>query len=98
MTPRSWRTFAAPTAFLLVATVAVLIVHGAMHRGHTSTTPTVTSKPAHVVTRARIYVVRAGDTLASIAGKTGIPTSRLLKLNPKLQPTSLFLGEKVRLR
>jgi len=98
MTPRSWRTFAAPAAFLLVATVAVLIVHGALHRGHTATTPNVTSKPAHGVTRPRVYIVRAGDTLASIAGKTGVAKAQLLTLNPKLHPTSLFIGEKIRLR
>jgi LysM repeat protein len=98
MAPRTWRTFAAPTAFLLVATIAVLILHGALQRGHTATTPKVTSKPAQVATGPKVYIVRAGDTLASIAGKTGVTTRRLLTLNPKLQPTSLFLGEKVRLR
>jgi LysM repeat protein len=98
MAPRTWRTFAAPTAFLLVVTIAVLVIHGALHRGHTPTTPTVTSKLAHVGAGPKVYIVRAGDTLASIAGKTGVATSRLLTLNPKLQPTSLFLGEKVRLR
>jgi LysM repeat protein len=98
MTPRTWRTFAAPAAFLLVATVVVLILHGALHHGHTSTTPKVTSKPAHVKALPKLYIVRAGDTLASIAGKTGVARSRLLALNPKLQPTSLFIGEKVRLR
>jgi LysM repeat protein len=98
MAPRTWRTFAVPTAFLLAVTIAVVIVHGALHRGHTSKAPTATSKPAHVVAGPKVYIVRAGDTLASIAGKTGVTTSRLLRLNPKLQPTSLFLGEKVRLR
>ena len=43
MAPRTWRTFVAPTAFLLVATIVVLIVHGSLHGGHTPTTPTVTS-------------------------------------------------------
>lgn len=81
-----------------MATVVVLIVHGALHRGHTATTPTVTSKPASLLTPPSVYSVRAGDTLASIAGKTGVGTAKLLKLNPKLQPTSLFLGEKIRLR
>jgi LysM repeat protein len=91
---RSWRPFAAPAAFLLVATVAVLILHATLHHGGAPTTPTVTSH----VTLPKLYTVRAGDTLASIAGKTGVGKARLLTLNPKLHPTSLFIGEKIRLR
>jgi LysM repeat protein len=98
MAPRSWRPFAAPTAFLLVATIVVLIVHGALHSGKTPPTPAGRSKQAPAATGPRIYTVRAGDTLASIAGKTGVGTARLLTLNPKLHPTSLFIGEKLRLR
>lgn len=98
MAPRSWRTFAAPTAFLLVATIVVLIVHGALHNGNTPTTPARTTKQAPAATGLSVYTVRAGDTLASIAGKTGVRSAQLLTLNPKLHPTSLFIGEKIRLR
>jgi LysM repeat protein len=89
---------AAPTAFLLVVTLAVLLLHGSLRPGHSSTTPKVTTTPAAAAAQPKVYVVRAGDTLASIAGKTGVGTARLLTLNPKLQPTSLFLGERIRLR
>ena len=98
MPSRNWRTFAAPTAFLLVVTLAVLLLHGSLRPGHSSTTPKVTAKPTPAATAPRVYLVRPGDTLASIAGKTGVATARLLTLNPKLQPTSLFIGEKIRLR
>jgi hypothetical protein len=42
--------------------------------------------------------VRAGDTLATIAAATGVPLARLEKLNPQVEPTSLFIGDRIRLR
>jgi LysM repeat protein len=72
-----------------------------MHHG-----PASRPKPAAVhkqkavrkhVTRG-VYVVRAGDTITAIAAKTGVPADRLLKLNPKISPTALFIGEKIRFR
>jgi LysM repeat protein len=42
--------------------------------------------------------VRAGDTIEGIASRTGVPQARLLALNPKVSPTALFIGEKLRLR
>jgi LysM repeat protein len=98
MAPRAWRPFAAPAAFLLAVTIAVLIAHGALHHGHTSTTPATTQKHAPVSAGPKVYVVRPGDTLASIAGKTGVGKAQIMTLNPKLQPTSLFIGERIRLR
>jgi LysM repeat protein len=98
MTPPAWRPFAAPAAFLLVVTVAVLILHGSLHHHHTGTTQTTTSKQVPVASTAKVYVVRPGDTLASIAAKTGVGKARLMTLNPKVQPTSLFIGEKIKLR
>jgi LysM repeat protein len=56
------------------------------------------SKPAASNRVKRIYVVRAGDTLVSIAAAQGVPLARLLQLNPKVEPTSLFIGDEIRLR
>jgi LysM repeat protein len=42
--------------------------------------------------------VRAGDTLATIAAATGVSVARLQQLNPGVEPTSLFIGDRVRLR
>jgi LysM repeat protein len=49
-------------------------------------------------TGPRYYRVRAGDTLAAIAAKTHTPMARLAKLNPAVQPTALFIGQRLRLR
>ncbi len=58
----------------------------------------VRSKPAAGNRAKRIYVVRAGDTLVSIAAAQSVPLARLLQLNPKVEPTSLFIGDEIRLR
>jgi LysM repeat protein len=46
----------------------------------------------------RTYRVRSGDTLGMIAEKTGIPVQQLIELNPEIDPQSLNVGDRVRLR
>jgi LysM repeat protein len=50
--------------------------------------------------RPRFYVVKQGDTLSSIAAKTGVALSRLTVLNPSVStpPYSLQTGQRLRLR
>lgn len=45
-----------------------------------------------------VYVVKAGDTLGSIAEKTGVPVEKLQELNPELDPQALVSGQKIKLR
>jgi len=91
---RSWRPFVWPVVFLVAVTVAVVGLRDAFQ---SSTPPT---KPAvvHRAPTASYYHVRPGDTLTAVAAKTGVSVVRLLHLNPKLQPTALFIGERIRLR
>lgn len=44
------------------------------------------------------YVVQNGDTLTSIASKTGVPVDRIEELNPGVDPQILVSGEKLKLR
>jgi LysM repeat protein len=44
------------------------------------------------------YVVQNGDTLTSIAHKTGVPVSSIEELNPGVDPQILVSGEKLKLR
>jgi LysM repeat protein len=46
----------------------------------------------------KTYKVRSGDTLGSIAEKTGIPVAKLQELNPQLDPQSLVAGQRIKLR
>ena len=95
---RGRKALAAPAAFLLLATIAVVGFRSTRHTdGPSSPSPrVVVTRP--VVQAPRAYTVRAGDTVVSIAAKTGVPAGRLAKLNPGLQPTSLFIGQRIRLR
>ena len=46
------------------------------------------------------YVVKPGDTLSTIAAKTGVSMTSLTALNPSLasSPNSLQTGQRLRLR
>jgi LysM repeat protein len=97
------RRYLGPAAFLLVATVAVLLVRSGLRSGHhsphASSPPPVTTTVAHTATVAKRYwIVRAGDTFGVIAARTGVPLATLQKLNPNVQPTALFIGQRIRLR
>lgn len=94
---RPWQLYAVPAAFLLAATVAIGLLRGQLasspakpHAAHHA----VTLRPAH---HRRSYVVRAGDTIEAISARTGVPQTRILALNPKVSPTALFIGERLRL-
>jgi LysM repeat protein len=100
--------WAAPIAFLAMITIGALVVRaglkqGGHHHANTTTT-TVTSttkkKHGHHPKRqvARTYIVVSGDTLASIAAKTGTTVDTLKKLNPGIDPTTLQVGQKIRVQ
>jgi LysM repeat protein len=91
----------APAAFLLAVTIAVALVRPMLRSDSPKPQPSAAvsaTKPAAKPPPRRIYVVRAGDTLASIASRNNITVARLLELNPKVQPTALFIGQKIALR
>jgi LysM repeat protein len=49
-------------------------------------------------TRAKTYVVKSGDTLVSIAHRTGVPVAHILALNPDVDPQILIAGQTLQLR
>jgi LysM repeat protein len=91
---RTWRPYLLPAAFLAAVTLGVVGIRAALHH---STTPTRPHVVHHAHTKS-VYIVRPGDRLGTVATKTGVPVARLRRLNPKLQPTALFIGERIRLR
>ena len=50
---------------------------------------------AHV---PKYYVVQNGDTLTSIAQKTGIKVAEIQALNPEVDPQTLIAGEVLKLQ
>jgi LysM repeat protein len=48
--------------------------------------------------RSSTYVVKTGDTLGSIAERTGVDVETLQDLNPDLDPQALVSGQRIKLR
>lgn len=94
---RSWRPYAAPAAFLAVVTLAVFGAR-ALWPHHAAKIEHATRQHAKAPSGPRYYRVRAGDTLAAVAVRTHIPVARLRRLNPAVQPTALFIGQRLLLR
>jgi LysM repeat protein len=95
---RSWRPFVAPAVFLAAVTLVVVGIR--VFWPHHSAPRIAHPPPKHAKTPQdpRYYRVRAGDTLARIAARTQTPVARLERLNPHVQPTALFIGQRLRLR
>lgn len=46
----------------------------------------------------KFYTVEPGDSLTTIADKTGVSVDKLSQLNPDLDPQALISGQRVKLR
>jgi LysM repeat protein len=105
--------YAAPTAFLLAVTIAVLLIRAGLHGGaggtrtqtgpvtHPATTPTPppgTTRKATTTLRGRFYTVASGDTFGSISAKTGVPIAEIERLNPGVSSNALRVGQKLRVK
>jgi LysM repeat protein len=100
---------AAPAAFLVAATIAIMVVRSALSEEATSTqppgkarqtpaapSPARTGRGGTASPRREFYVIRAGDTLDSVAIRHGTTVQRLLVLNPDLDPVALRIGQRIR--
>ncbi len=87
---------------LLMAAVAVVVVIQASGSGSSSHPPAVTRtarthRVKHVRAPPRNYVVQAGDTLSTIAAKTGVSLATIQRLNPGIDPQALQTGQSLKL-
>jgi LysM repeat protein len=108
VTSRGWRAevkrYAAPVAFLAAVTIAVLLVRSGLNTDSPSTPTTVATTstvPATTATRHRrpkYYRLRAGETISDVAVRFDTTVGELMKLNPKIKPTQLTIGQRVRVR
>ena len=103
------RTSAIARIFALLAlagavVAVVVVVAGSVGGGSSSSGPHQGSghqakkEAGKHKTKAVSYVVKTGDTLISISFHTGVPVSRILALNPEVDPQILTAGEKLKLR
>ena len=92
--------YLAPLALIAVIVATLLVVRSGVEskRDAAALPPTTTlSLVHHQPSHKRFYVVRAGDTLSTIAVKTGISVSTLEALNPQADPNALQTGQRLRL-
>jgi LysM repeat protein len=96
---------AAPVAFFAAATVLIILVEAGLNGGGNAATtspgpalssPTTTLGATTGPKKKRIYRVRSGDTLESIAAKFHTTVDDLLQLNPSVDPLALSPGQKIR--
>jgi LysM repeat protein len=98
---------AAPAAFLLAATIAVMLVRSALQAddddrpepatvARTTATEANATAPRRRPPLRRTYTVQEGDTLDEIALEHDTTVDRLLALNPNVEPTELRPGQRLR--
>jgi LysM repeat protein len=110
---RTTARVAAPAAFLLAVTIAVLLIRAGLRHHEaapatTATTVTTTAthhkhrKKAHpkpAAPAAGVYVtVQSGDTFYSIATRAGLSLDRLKALNPGVSPYAIHIGQRIRVK
>jgi LysM repeat protein len=99
-------------AFLLAATIAVLLVRSALDEsGPAQTTTTVaTTQPTTTATTtaattattttgaAEYHTIVSGDTFQQLALDNNTTVDELVRLNPGVNPSALTVGQKIRVR
>jgi LysM repeat protein len=102
---RSWIARILALAALAGAIVAIVVIASNTHLHSDSgkksgQNKAVTHKEQQKKprTKAKKYVVKSGDTLTSIAHKTGIPVAEIQALNPEVDPQILIAGETLKLQ
>jgi LysM repeat protein len=102
---RSWFARFLALVALIAAVIAIIVVASNTHL-HSSNSNEKQGKQeqAHKKqqkkprTKAKTYTVQSGDTLTSIAQKTGVPLAELQALNPEIDPQILVAGEVLKLQ
>jgi LysM repeat protein len=96
---------AAPIAFFLAATILIVLIEKGLDNDSATTstnvlptlsTPSVSTPTTTPKGKKKIYRVKAGDTLESIAAKFETTVDDLLALNPGIDPLALSPGQKIR--
>jgi LysM repeat protein len=102
---RNWIARFLALVALVAAIVAIVVVakntdlhsnSGSGSKGHQALTHQQQQKKPR--SKAKKYVVQSGDTLTSIARKTGIPVAEIQALNPEVDPQILIAGESLKLQ
>jgi len=111
---RGWRAetkrYAAPVAFLAAVTIAVLLVRAGLQTDSAAQTTTLattraaatpsppTTSTGNRTGRRQYYRIRLGETISDVAIRFDTTVEDLLALNPGIEPTSLEVGQRIRVR
>src|SRR5947209_11608010 len=101
MVARNRARYLAPIALVAALAGTYLVVHAGLHDKHAAAHSHSARrlKPSQRrFARVRFYTVQPGDSLTSIAKKTGISMTKLEELNPAADPNALQSGQRLRLR
>ena len=61
--------------------------------------PTAKAQPKkNAATAAQYYTVVSGDTFGVISSRTGVSVAELERLNPNVESTALYIGQRIRVR
>lgn len=98
----SARVFAV-TALVIALIVVIVAVAGSLGGGDSkgSNGQRHSGKTANKVQPKHVpatYEVKSGDTLISIAHRTGVTVKRIEELNPEVDPQILVAGQQLKLR
>jgi spore germination protein YaaH len=91
MVRRNPARFLAPLALVAIIVGGYFIVHDNLTSKHTVPPHRVVVNvaPKGKYKHATFYTVQTGDNLTTVSQHTGVPVSRLEKLNPTINPNSL---------
>ena len=104
---RSPARLLAPAALVVLAVAVLVIVLSSASGGDDAPSRTGTSDEGGATTAPAAtgrrgsrstYTVKRGDTLGSIAQKTGVDVERLQELNAQLDAQAINPGQKIKLR
>jgi LysM repeat protein len=105
---RGLARYAAPVAFLLAATIAVLLIRSALDESGPApaTTSVATTQPTTTATTttttttgaAEYHTIVSGDTFQQLALDNNTTVDELVRLNPGVNPAALTVGQKIRIR
>jgi LysM repeat protein len=105
--------FAAPAAFLVVVTVAALLIRSGLNHNKGGSTPPTPTRTVQTQPRATVpattqgtttaavgsyYSIQSGDTYGSIATRFGTTVAALEQLNPGVSPNALRVGQRIRVK
>ena len=109
MAARSPARFLAPLALVgFVVALLLIVSHGTSDNGsggdgtrsgqeQSASSPAASPTPRKSK-GPRFYTIKAGDTPSSIAEKSGVALTTIEQLNPDLDPQTLTVGTRVKLR